>query len=102
MPLLLDTDVFLKLGATGLLQQAVQVIGYGLPEARRLPALPHMLARGKLRKSLGDRRADELLELAAQIEGASPPPAPWIDLLVGRALCSLLRSIWPHARPWAV
>lgn len=76
MRLLSDTDAFCKLSAIGLFKDAAKLLGGKPEEVERLPALPHMLRRGRgLRKQLGDALADSLAPLAdAQPQVASAPP----------------------------
>ena len=56
--LLVDTDAFCKLSVAGLLESAANVFDTSLLECARLPALPHMLKRGALRKHYGDEHCD--------------------------------------------
>lgn len=65
--LLVDTDAFCKLGAVQLLTEATSVLDSSLDECRRLPALPHMLRRGKLPKLYGAAVCENLLRLAERI-----------------------------------
>jgi len=45
--LLIDTDVFLFLAASGLLHDAIALLGFDLPRARRLEPLDKQLRRGR-------------------------------------------------------
>ena len=53
MRLLLDTDAFCILAASGLLHDAVDLLGMDLAVCGRLPALPHMLRKGGRRGRCG-------------------------------------------------
>ena len=64
MKLLVDTDAFCKLGIAGLLADAVGVLGGNLSDCGRLPALPHMLRRGKLVRHYGLAACNGLIPLA--------------------------------------
>lgn len=68
MRVLVDTDIFQKLAATGLLEAGLQHFGASLETAERLPSLPHMLRRGKLRRELGNACADSLIPLAEKMQ----------------------------------
>jgi hypothetical protein len=81
MRLLVDSDVFCKLGAADLFEPAAEVLGVGLADCARLRALPHMLRRGSLRRRVGDAQCDALLPLALQLPAIPVPPAAWLDLL---------------------
>ena len=81
MRLLVDTDAFCKLAVGGVLDEAVGIFGVGLTECRRLPALPHMLRRGRLRKLLGDAVSDGLLPRAEAVPILPSPCTRWLDKL---------------------
>lgn len=81
MRLLLDTDAFCKLALCGVLDEAVSLLGVGLAECGRLPALPHMLRRGRLRRVYGGDTCDTLLEIASSIASISQPDDVWLDKL---------------------
>jgi hypothetical protein len=83
MRLLLDSDAFCKFAAAGLLRPAALVLGADLDDARRLPVLPHMLRRGRLRRSLGDAVSDFLIPLAESIRAAPDASDAWLDRFVG-------------------
>lgn len=81
MELLLDSDVLCKLAAADLLADTVKIFGLTIPDCRRLPALPHMLRRGSLRRHLGDELCNKILpmvEAIAPVQGAS---IVWLDKL---------------------
>lgn len=52
MRLLLDTDAFCKLGAAGVFDDALSLLGLSVSDCGRLPALPYMLRKGSLRKEV--------------------------------------------------
>src|SRR5262249_49843687 len=79
--LLVDTDAFCKLGVGGLLDDAVRVLGASLSECGRLPALPHMLARGRLRRVYGPAACDTLIPVAYAIPVAPQGSDAWLDKL---------------------
>jgi hypothetical protein len=79
--LLIDTDVFCVLAAGRLLDDAVSVFGTDLSGCARLPALPHMLRKGRLRKKYGDQIGDELIPIANSIPVIEQPETQWLDRL---------------------
>jgi len=81
MRLLLDTDAFCLLAAGGFLHDAFEVLGVDLTGCRRLPAVPHMLRRGGLRKRLGAELCDPLIPIAYQVPVLEPPSDAWLDRL---------------------
>ena len=85
MRLLADTDVLCKLMATGLLEAAADLLGAKASAVERLPALPHMLRRGKsLRRMLGDELANRLAPLAEALPQVPVPPPEVAALLAGK------------------
>src|ERR1700722_4802047 len=62
--LLVDSDVFCKLAIAGLLEPAVAIFGVSLAECGCLPALPHMLRRGKLPRMYGPPACEALVSVA--------------------------------------
>ncbi len=82
MKLLVDTDVFCKLQAAGLLSDAAGLLAAGLGDCGRLAALPHMLRRGRLRKQLGGDVCDALIPVAESIPVMPKPSDTWLDLLI--------------------
>ena len=81
MKLVVDTDVFCKLGIAGLLQEAARILGADLPECGRLRALPHMLRRGSLPNRYGAGACDALVTLSEAMPPVQPPGALWVDAL---------------------
>lgn len=79
MKLLVDTDAFCKLGMTGLLQDAALTLGAELGDIRRLPALPHMLRRGSLRKRFGAEACDGLIAIAESMPIVAEPSVVWLE-----------------------
>lgn len=82
MKLLIDTDAFCKLGIAGLLEDVVRLLGTTLAESARLPALPHMLKRGKLRRTFGEEPCNALLAVAETIPTIPEASADWLGELV--------------------
>lgn len=81
MRLLIDTDAFCKLAFGGLLHDAVNLLGADLPECGRLPALPYMLRRGRLRRVFGPEACDQLIPIAGGLPVAVQPGHVWLDKL---------------------
>jgi hypothetical protein len=79
--LLIDTDAFCILAAGRLLEGAVIIFDTKLSGCARLPALPHMLRRGGLRKKFGDQISDHLIPIADSIPVIDQPEALWLDKL---------------------
>lgn len=82
MPVLIDTDAFCKLLVADLLQEAVALLGSGLDECFRLPALSHMLRKGRLVKSYGPEACEAMLLVAGKIPVIPQPNGPWLDRLI--------------------
>lgn len=83
MKLLLDTDLFVKLGLCGLLAPALQVLGLDIADCARLPALPHMLTRGKLVRAHGAGPLAALVPAANTMPAAPAARAAWLNQLAG-------------------
>jgi len=83
MRLLVDTDIFCKLSIGGFFDEAVLALGVDQSECGRLPALPHMLRRGRLRRQLGDAVSDALIPLANGVPSTPAPSAEWLDKVAG-------------------
>lgn len=81
MKLLIDTDAFCKLGVTGFLEEVAQIFEAGLHECGRLPALPYMLRKGRLRALYGAQACDALVPQANAIRALSKPSSIWLDKL---------------------
>ena len=79
MRLLLDTDAFCKLAAGGLLDDAIAHLGGDMATCGRLAALPHMLRRGKLRRTLGAETCDAILAVAEALPVIGQPTSKWLD-----------------------
>lgn len=82
MKLLIDTDMFCKLGMADLLTESVDLFGASLAECARLPALTHMLRRGQLRRHYGDDVCDRLLPLADTVPAVGSASSEWLDKFV--------------------
>lgn len=81
MKLLVDTDVFCKLGIAGLLADAASLFDVSLEECGRLPALPFMLRKGRLRKLFGDSACDALIPAANSMPVMPEPNVTWLEKL---------------------
>jgi hypothetical protein len=79
MRLLVDTDAFCKLAIGGVLDDAIEQLGVEPGECGRLPALPYMLQRGRLRKRLGDDTSDALIPVAENMPKAGEAGEAWLD-----------------------
>lgn len=82
MKLLVDTDVFCKLQVAGLLNDAVGLFAARPEDCGRLPALPHMLRKGRLRKLFGADVCDGLLPVAESVPVMQQPSDIWLDRLI--------------------
>ena len=81
MRLVVDTDAFCKLAMGGLLHDALSLLGADLLECGRLPALPFMLRRGRLREVFGPDQCDALIPVADMVPVAIQPSDIWLDRL---------------------
>jgi len=81
MKLLIDTDAFCKLAVGGLLHDALSLLGADILECGRLPALPYMLRRGRLRRVFGPEACDSLIPVADSVPVVMPPTDAWLDKL---------------------
>ena len=81
MKLLVDTDVFCKLGIASLLEDAASIFDANLQECGRLPALPFMLRRGRLRTLFGDHACDALIPVANSMPEVPQPSVIWLEKL---------------------
>ena len=79
MLLLVDTDAFCKLAVGGVLHDAARLWGVNLMGCRRLPALPYMLRRGRLRKVFGPDACDALIPVANMVPVVTRPSDSWLD-----------------------
>lgn len=82
MRLLVDTDVFAKLGIAGLLDQLYELFDVSIEACRRLPALPHMLRRGALPTLLGKEACEQLVPIAEAMGVAPLASTKWLERLV--------------------
>jgi hypothetical protein len=83
MQLLVDTDIFCKLGISGLLDEALAVLGSSAPECSRLPALPRMLQRGGIVRRYGASACSALIPQATVMAVIGAPSDEWLEPLVG-------------------
>jgi hypothetical protein len=77
--LLVDSDIFCKLAISGLLESAVAIFGVSLADSGCLPALPHMLRRGRLPKLFGADACAALIPLSESL--CSMPTTPSVNML---------------------
>ena len=84
MRLLIDSDIFCKLAIGGLLFDSVSLLGVEPEQCGRLPALPHMLRRGRLPKLYGVETCNRLTEIANGMPLIPVPDSVWLDRLAGR------------------
>lgn len=82
MKILVDSDAFCKLAAGGLLDDAIRLLGADLSECGRLPALPYMLRRGRLRRVFGAEICDRLISIVNVVPVVPPPSEEWLDELI--------------------
>ena len=78
---LVDSDAFCKLAASGLLSDAAVLFHAELGDCGRLPALPHMLRRGRLRRMYGTRVCERLIPLAERMPPVVGSPTSWLEEL---------------------
>lgn len=81
MRALLDTDAFCKLAVAGLLHDALRLLGTDLQDCGRLPALPHMLRRGRLRIVFGESACDAIIPIAESMPVVGQPTDVWLNKL---------------------
>ena len=79
--LLFDTDVFCKLGVSGLLDHSLTALGLTRSDCARLAALPHMLRRGRLVRMYGPANCEALVVIAESISVAPSADQSWLDEL---------------------
>ena len=81
MRLLIDSDIFCKLGVSDLLQPAIEAIGAELSDCARLAALPYMLRRGSFRERIGATCCATLVPLAESFREVPAASPEWLDRL---------------------
>lgn len=79
MRLLVDSDLFCKLAASGLLVEAVEAVGFRVQDCNRLPALPHMLRKGRMRKRFDGFDPDAIARQADGIGHLTDTSIAWLD-----------------------
>lgn len=77
--LLFDTDVFCKLGVSGLLDDSLAALGFARSDCARLAALPHMLRRGRLVRMYGATSCEALVAIAESIPVVPSADQNWLD-----------------------
>lgn len=78
---LIDNDIFCKLGAAHLFLDAVAALGAYYDQCRCIPSLPHMLRRGSFREHLGSDLAKCLGPLVNSIDPIAEPSTEWLSPL---------------------
>ena len=76
--LLVDTDAYCKLEAAQLFTDSIKLLGLRVEDCGRLPALPYMLQRGRLRQRLGPEVADTIKAEVARMPVAMKPSDTWL------------------------
>jgi len=81
MKLLVDTDIFCKLGISDLLPRAIELLGADITECGRLAPLPYMLKKGSLTTTYGCQRCEDLIPVAQSMPVVDQPDDVWLDKL---------------------
>ena len=81
--LLVDSDLFCKLGVVGLLEPLLALFEVDLAECGRLPALPHMLRRGQFPKKYGPSACEALVATAEAMAVAPAASSEWLERVTG-------------------
>jgi hypothetical protein len=84
MKLLIDTDVFCKLGLANLLEDAAEQFDAKISECGRLPALKYMLYRSKLTRTFGEANCASLIPLADRMPPIQVASTEWLDPLIDK------------------
>lgn len=74
--LLIDSDVFVLFAASGLLDRAIECLGFDRDDARRLDALPSMLRKGKKFEDLTAAERDAALTWCDRVAPFRESPNP--------------------------
>lgn len=82
MTVLLDTDIFCKLGAFGLFDDALEILGCSSQDCRRLPSLVPMLTKGGLREHYGAAVCDALIPIALKLPVIGQAPSDVLQRFV--------------------
>ena len=85
MRLALDTDALWKLGLCGLLAEVASLFGLQVEDFVCLPAAPHQLRRGRLRRKLGDDTCELLIPVVEEIRRLTHPDGDVPEELVAAA-----------------
>jgi hypothetical protein len=81
--LLVDSDVFAKLGIAGLLEEVLKLLAVTPGECGRLPALPHMLRRGGLPALYGAEACEALVPTADKMGVIPSASTEWLARVAG-------------------
>lgn len=82
MQLLVDTDIFCKLGICQLLLKAIELFGADVAECGRLTALPYMLKKGSLTTTYGSQNCEDLIPVAESMSVVNQLDVAWLDKLI--------------------
>ena len=82
MRILIDTDAFCKLAIGNVLEDSLAIFDTNLSSCGRLPALPYMLRRGRLRTRYGPDRCDDLLSIVWNMPVVESLSTSYLDPLV--------------------
>ena len=73
--LLIDTDLFILLSGSGLVDRVVDLLGFSIQQVRRLEPLPHMLKKSRtLRKNYPQAIRDQALADCERVAGLVEQP----------------------------
>ena len=82
MQLLVDTDIFCKLGISQLLLKSIELFGVDITECGRLTALPYMLKKGSLTTTYGSQNCEYLIPVAQSMSVVDQIDDAWLDMLI--------------------
>ena len=98
MRLLVDTDVYCKLSVSNLFLDAIHLRGADSNTCGRLAALPHMLAKGRLKRTYGSTQCDKLIPVVLSMPTVICTNDSLIDTLV--AIPSIFYGIATAVTPF--
>jgi hypothetical protein len=79
MQLLIDTDAFCKLAICDLFDDSLALFDADRTTCARLPALPHQLARGGIRRTYGAAACDRVRPIALELPVIEAPSLEWLN-----------------------
>lgn len=83
MNLLVDTDIFIKLGASDLLEDALSLLNVSIEDSARLPALTYQLQGPTFKNKYGPAICDHILTITGRMPIIGEAESTWADALVG-------------------